>query len=306
MKVFLICFASFLTILTVAKPTRSQQSLGMREANELFRHEKWAEAEAAYRSITVKEPDNALAWQNLGESLLQQHKHEAAEAAFQQAMKTGQNPEVNQVNLARVYADTNESEKAFTQLQKLIDGGKGAAVRPLVRAAAEFSKWKDEPKFKELLEKMAPCRQPEYRQFDFWIGDWEVRAPQGPIVGRSSVTVEQEGCLLVEHWTSLKGAQTGTSFNYYNVHDKKWHQLYIDNSGNAESFPAMAGNLIGGRMVLLTDEKERPVSRWTWYVLGPGKVRQMAEQSSDGQKTWNITWDSEYFRTNPENSEATK
>jgi len=37
-------------------------------------------------------------------------------------------------------------------------------------------------------------------------------------------------------------------------------------------------------MVLLTDEKQMPVSRWTWYVLGPGKVRQMAEQSNDGQR----------------------
>ena len=47
-------------------------------------------------------------------------------------------------------------------------------------------------------------------------------------------------------------------------------------------------------MVLLTDEKQVPASRWTWYVLGPGRVRQMAEQSSDGQKTWNIVWDSVY------------
>jgi hypothetical protein len=47
-------------------------------------------------------------------------------------------------------------------------------------------------------------------------------------------------------------------------------------------------------MVLLTDEKQMPVSRWTWYVRGPGKVRQMAEQSNDGQKMWSIVWDSEY------------
>jgi hypothetical protein len=123
-----------------------------------------------------------------------------------------------------------------------------------------------------------------------------VRAQNGPVVGHNRVTLEQEGCLLVEHWTAASGGQTGTSFNYYDVRDKKWHQLYLDNSGNAGAFPAMAGNLVDGKMVLLTDEKQTPVSRWTWYVLEPGKVRQMAEQSSDAQKTWNIVWDSVYAK----------
>lgn len=100
----------------------------------------------------------------------------------------------------------------------------------------------------------------------------DVHAPNGPTVGHNRVTLEQDGCLLVEHWTAAAGVQTGTSFNYYDVRDKKWHQLYLDNSGNAGAFPAMAGNLVDGKMVLLTDERQTPVSRWTWYVLEPGKV----------------------------------
>ena len=69
-----------------------------------------------------------------------------------------------------------------------------------------------------------------------------------------------------------------------------------DNSGNAGAFPAMSGELKDGRMVLITDEKVSPVSRWTWYAIPPDEVRQMAEQSTDGQKTWQITWDSYYVR----------
>lgn len=143
----------------------------------------------------------------------------------------------------------------------------------------------------------APCQAPEYRKFDFWVGDWDVHAPNGgPTVGRNLVTIEQQGCLLVEHWTSSTAGQTGTSFNYYDVRDKKWHQLYLDNSGNAGAFPAMAGDLVDGKMVLITDETKSPVSRWTWYVLESGKVRQMAEQSTDAGKTWNIVWDSVYVK----------
>ena len=145
-------------------------------------------------------------------------------------------------------------------------------------------------------KKPAPCRAPEYRQFDFWVGDWDVHSPNGPSVGHNLVTLEQDGCLIVEHWTSSSGANTGSSFNYFDVRDQKWHQLYIDNSGNAGNFPAMAGNVVDGKMVLISDEKQSPVFRWTWYLLSPGKVRQMAQQSDDGQKTWTIIWDSEYVK----------
>lgn len=162
---------------------------------------------------------------------------------------------------------------------------------------AEFARLQNNAESQKPIEIVAPCRTVEYRKFDFWVGDWEVHTPNGgPIVGHNLVTLEQGGCLLVEHWTSSAGGQTGTSFNYYDVRDKKWHQLYLDNSGNAGAFPAMAGDLVDGKMVLITDETKSPVSRWTWYVLEPGKVRQMAEQSTDGEKTWSIVWDSVYVK----------
>lgn len=141
-----------------------------------------------------------------------------------------------------------------------------------------------------------PCSKPEYRQFDFWAGDWSVENPSGKPVGHNTVTIEQSGCLLVEHWTGNRGG-TGTSFNYYDIRDKKWHQLYLDNSGNAGAFPAMAGSLVDGKMILSSDPNVSPVFRWTWYVLSPGRVRQMAERSDDGSKTWRIIWDSVYVKS---------
>jgi hypothetical protein len=141
-----------------------------------------------------------------------------------------------------------------------------------------------------------PCAKPEYREFDFWVGDWEVVDPNGKPLGHNLITVEQDGCLLVEHWASKRGGHTGTSFNYYDIRDKKWHQLFLDNSGDAGAFPAMAGGLVGDKMILLTDARESPLFRWTWYVTGPGRVRQMAEQSDDAAKTWKAIWDSTYVR----------
>jgi tetratricopeptide (TPR) repeat protein len=276
----------------------AQQSPAMASATELLNQSKWPEAAAAFTAITASEPGNGAAWQNLGESLLQQHKDAAAVAAFQRAIAIPYRPILNRVNAARAYSDAKDHAKAMAELQKVIDSGYAGQLRPVIVSSPEFAQWKDDAEFQKLIEEMAPCRSAEFRKFDFWVGDWDVHSPGGPSVGHNRVTLEQDGCLIVEHWTAASGGQTGTSFNYYDVRDKKWHQLYLDNSGNAGAFPAMAGNLIDGKMVLVTDDTQSPVSRWTWYVIEPGKVRQMAEQSTDGQKTWNIGWDSVYVKQN--------
>lgn len=287
-----------LVLLVCGSYAKPQQTTAAARAAELFSESKWPEAEAVYRALTQQEPTNGAAWTNFGECLLQQHKQPEAIAAFNHAVALGFRPALNQVNVARAYADANEKPKALTELQKIVRAGAGGQMRPVVLSSNEFNAFKNDPEFQKLLESMLPCRTPEYRQFDFWLGDWDVHAPNGGAsVGHNLVTLEQDGCLLVEHWTAASGGQTGTSFNYYDVRDKNWHQLYIDNSGNAGAFPAMAGTLESGKMVLWTDARSKPLSRWTWYVLEPGKVRQMAEQSTDGGKTWAVTWDSVYEKT---------
>lgn len=41
----------------------------------------------------------------------------------------------------------------------------------------------------------APCSAPEYRQFDFWIGRWNVYGPDGRLAGTNDVTREFDGCV---------------------------------------------------------------------------------------------------------------
>jgi hypothetical protein len=141
----------------------------------------------------------------------------------------------------------------------------------------------------------APCTQAEYREFDFWVGSWDVEV-KGKVVGHNDVTLEQDGCLIVENWRSLISRETGSSFNYYDKQDQKWHQLYIPNNGIARSYPPLAGRLKGGAMVLVNSDDPRKIDRWIWTPLAGGKVRQRAEQSKDGGNTWTTTWDSVYFR----------
>ena len=77
----------------------------------------------------------------------------------------------------------------------------------------------------------------------------------------------------------------------YDVRDKKWHQLYIDNSGNAGAFPALTGALTNGRMVMLTADTNNTLSRWTWYVMEPGKVKVFELAEQDAATAWVATDD---------------
>ena len=47
-----------------------------------------------------------------------------------------------------------------------------------------------------------PCSGPEYRQFDFWIGEWEAFGPNGQKGGDSKISLILDSCIILEEWTS--------------------------------------------------------------------------------------------------------
>ena len=273
----------------------AQRSAIQQTADSLFSQQKWTAAEATYASVTAAEPSNGAAWSNLGESRLQQRELDGAIAAFAKAEGLRFRPFLNIVNQARAFAEKGDDARVMSLLQRVIDGGAGGSLKSLILGATAFARYAHDPRWEKLVSQMKACTAAPFRQFDFWVGDWDVYAG-GAVAGHNLVTLEQDGCLLVEHWTSNPAGQTGTSFNYYDIRDKLWHQLYIDNSGNAGAFPAMAGSLVDGKMVLFTEDTNNKLSRWTWYVMEPGKVKQMAELSTDHGQTWQVTWNSEYVK----------
>ena len=141
-----------------------------------------------------------------------------------------------------------------------------------------------------------PCATPEYRQFDFWIGAWEVRGPKGTVVGTNRIEPIENGCALQENWTATGGI-TGRSINAYSNVDRQWHQAWIGSGGQ---FLHLVGGLRGQEMVLegqSMDVKSRPtLERITWTPQPDGRVRQLWQQSTDGGKTWSTSFDGMYVR----------
>jgi hypothetical protein len=145
----------------------------------------------------------------------------------------------------------------------------------------------------------APCASPEHRQFDFWLGDWDVHEPDGRPAGRNRVVSLFDGCVLHETWEGTSG-HCGTSFNIYDAARGVWHQTWVDSRG---ALLLLDGGLRAGAMVLegsATSPTEPTLTvrhRISWRLIGgdPDRVRQHWEISGDG-RTWETVFDGRYVR----------
>lgn len=140
-----------------------------------------------------------------------------------------------------------------------------------------------------------PCAAAEYRQFDFWLGEWTVEQ-RGRQAGTSAISRILDGCVIHEAWSST-GRSRGQSFNRYDQASREWIQTWVDNDGQSL---LLRGGLRGASMVL---EGSRPgpsggtvVDRITWTPLDGGRVRQHWVASSDGGVTWTDQFDGIYRR----------
>ena len=73
--------------------------------------------------------------------------------------------------------------------------------------------------------KLPTCDDTEFHQFDFWVGDWEVRSG-GETIGYSRVEPLLNGCLLMENWYGLDG-DIGKSMNFFNKRTGKWRSVSV-------------------------------------------------------------------------------
>ncbi len=146
-------------------------------------------------------------------------------------------------------------------------------------------------------KKARPCEYDErFRQFDFWIGHWEVSTAAGQVAGANRIEKGEQGCMLLERWTG-GGGGSGTSINYYDTAKGKWVQVWVASAGYSIR---IEGGLEDGKMVLVgeifgLDGKALPF-RGTWTPLDDGRVRQFFEQSNDNGETWTPWFDGYYKR----------
>lgn len=154
-----------------------------------------------------------------------------------------------------------------------------------------------------LQAQQLPCAGPAYRQFDFWIGEWEAFATNGQKAGDSRITLILDSCIVLEEWTSAsisKGIRyAGKSFNTYNSATKQWQQTWVDNVGGTTHY--LEGSGTDGKIVFLSQpfafsKDTVAVRRLSFYKLNDKTVRQHGEISKDNGTHWATEFDLEYRR----------
>ncbi len=273
------------------------------QAAAAYAAQDWAKAASAYEQISQREPKNGLAWYRLGYSLHILKRYEPAITAYGKAL------EINPANWRAVYntagahALLGHPEPALEWLNRLVDpNGAGFAQTGALEGDSDFTSLRSDARYQKVLEQVErnanPCRDAaESRQFDFWIGEWEVSSAQGQAAGRSSIQLILGSCVIFENWTSIGSGYAGKSLNIYNVPRKKWQQYWVDSTGAVTFFE---GGWEATYLRLTGENAPRTgplaLNRMTFTPLGPDKVRQHGEASDDGGKTWATRYDLIYIR----------
>jgi len=141
------------------------------------------------------------------------------------------------------------------------------------------------------------CCGDEYKQFDFWIGDWVVYT-NAEMIGFNKITKIESDCILRENWKSVVSSHTGSSYNFYDRNDKKWKHVWIGSDGVSLE---VKGEFKDRKMAMTGDEYRddkgnRIINKITWYLNPDGTVRQVWEQSKDGGQAFAIQFDGLYRR----------
>ncbi len=139
------------------------------------------------------------------------------------------------------------------------------------------------------------CDSRKYRQFDFWLGKWDVTDQDGADQGTNRITRGLDGCAVFESYAA--GGYIGRSLNSYDAANRQWHQHWVDHTGVTL---VLDGSFEDGAMTL---QATRPslgggtiLDRIKWSLLPGGIVRQFWDQSRDGGQTFTLAFDGRYSR----------
>lgn len=139
----------------------------------------------------------------------------------------------------------------------------------------------------------SPCVNEKTREFDFWIGQWEVYSGES-LAGHNTIEPILDGCVLQENWQGTRGS-AGTSLNFFNAQTGRWQQFWVWRNGTTLE---LAGGFDDGKMVLTGDSSghdgKTQRNRITWYDNPDGTVRQHWEVSTDDGETWETSFDGHY------------
>lgn len=134
----------------------------------------------------------------------------------------------------------------------------------------------------------ATCSGPEFHQFDFWLGRWQVFGPTNKLSANVTVSSELGGCALIETWTPLsaKNGHGGRGMSTYNTANQKWEYFWIASNAYTSYW---TGELHGQSMQFTAmgpSAGAAAMRHWNMTLMPDGRIQEQAFFSQDNGKTW--------------------
>ena len=287
-----------LAVLLIATNAVAQAPSQANPADQAFEAGEWAGAIDAYRMLAADNPDDGMLWLRIAQAQRELNQHAPALESLQRAREALAPEAMVELERARNLVALGQADTALRALESA--DHLGLRAFDVFDSAREFDALRSRETFQRVYrsvrQRVYPCESlAEAREFDFWVGRWDVRLEDGTLVGHNTISKDDGGCMVLERWDGA-GGSTGTSINYYQPSSSRWHQLWVGSNGTLID---IAGGLRDGVMRLegtieYVSEKRIEAFRGSWSVLADGRVRQHFEEFNLIAQTWQ-TWFDGYY-----------
>ena len=292
-----ICLTS--VILAGVSAALGQDAGEASEAGRAFEEGRWADAISGYQELLDEDRLNGVYWLRIAQAQRELGRNANALDTLERA-RVAQAPEAMlELERARNLVTLNQIEAAYRALT--------AADEALLRSlslldnAEEFRALRSDERFQRIYRsvrrRIYPCEAiPATRDFDFWVGTWDVRHANGTLIGRNTITKQDGGCTILEQWEG-GGGSSGTSTSFYMPSRDQWRQVWVGSGGTLID---ISGTRTDGVMRMEgTIEYVGLVNsvvafRGSWTELPDGRVRQLYEEFDIGANAWQVWFDGYY------------
>ncbi len=260
------------------------------EADAAFAAGEFAKAVALYERAARAQP-TPRAWYQVGLAYHAQSRWADAATAMDRALALGLKQPAALYNAACAHARAGHADTALGLLERVVTVAPQAAAG--LATDDDLASLRSNPRFVGVSRKVEaavhPCRtDPRAHALDFWLGEWDVRSPNGQLVGHSRVNSILDGCVVFENWVDPGGGE-GKSFNLFDRTTNTWRQTWVSDQGVQIDF---VGGIDGNSMLYRSrDAKELTRMRFTPL---DGGVRQLWEASTDDGGSWAVRFDGRY------------
>lgn len=146
-----------------------------------------------------------------------------------------------------------------------------------------------------------PCTAAEYRQLDFWVGDWIAEWERAGVkgTGRNRITKDEYGqCVITERFSNEDGSFRGFSISTYFAPARQWRQTWMDNQ--AGYFDLFGGPKQDPDSHFALEQYRRgeasPWLRMIWQDVKPDSFTWRWQSKPSADAPWTDQWVIKYRR----------